>query len=474
MFFPKRMLTKSSGTKAFSAGFKGAVDSVTDQLQLPQTAARYGYNATCTTGALTETEGIEEFITESGKPLPVTARRVWYLETQTGGVYALYGKDGVLYSVNAETGEYSQTENAVFSAPPECVRYRLGDKDVLILSNSEDGLHIFDGETCRRIDGAPKISSMCVHYERLFGVTGKDGILWFSDDLDPTNWNVSLEEAGYIELADDRGKLLKVLSFGDCLYVFRENGISRVSAYARQTDFTVTQMFTASGRIYADTVAITGDRVMFLAQDGLYVFTSSGASKVYTLLKETISEDNRFAAAAYCRGSYVLAFRAEFPDRKDRDGGAGRNNALFIADVQSGEYFIMRGMDVCFVSALRNPSDSTVFCFRDYAETGTFGKRGLLFGESLFKCRRLPLTDLGQSYADKTILYAVLYTKYDIVFSVICDGVEKRYTVKGSPRARKVPLNVKGRLFSFGFETDSPLMEVSLPKIVYRTYSAEV
>ena len=94
---------------------------------------------------------------------------------------------------------------------------------------------------------APKISSMALHYERLFAtVDGEKNSVWFSDDLDPTNWSMSLDEAGFIELIDERGALLKVVSFLDYIYIFREYGISRLTAYGDQTSFSVSNLFVSS------------------------------------------------------------------------------------------------------------------------------------------------------------------------------------------------------------------------------------
>lgn len=71
------------------------------------------------------------------------------------------------------------------------------------------------------VEGAPKVVSMCLHYERLFAIVEGERVqLRFSDDLNPTNWTTSATEGGYIELLDERGPMNKVLSFGDYLYVF--------------------------------------------------------------------------------------------------------------------------------------------------------------------------------------------------------------------------------------------------------------
>ena len=99
--------------------------------------------------------------------------------------------------------------------------------------------------------------------------------LWFSDDLDPTNWNISLDEAGFVEMADENGALLKVLSFFNYVYVFRSYGITRFYATGEQSRFSLMHLFVSSDRIIGDTVCVCGARILFLTQRGLFDFDGS-------------------------------------------------------------------------------------------------------------------------------------------------------------------------------------------------------
>ena len=115
---------------------------------------------------------------------------------------------------------------------------------------------------------------MCVHGERLFLTDSSNhNSLWFSDDFDPTNWNVSLSEAGFIDMIGEKGRLLKVISFGGYIYVFRSYGITRVTAYGNQKSFSVADLFVSSGKIRGESITVCGDCVLFFASDGYTVST---------------------------------------------------------------------------------------------------------------------------------------------------------------------------------------------------------
>ena len=88
---------------------------------------------------------------------------------------------------------------------------------------------------------------MCLHYERLFAVVGGErNRLAFSANLEPTDWTEDLSSGGFIEMQDERGGLNRVISYNDYIYVFRDFGVARVSAYGDQTDFSVSQLFISS------------------------------------------------------------------------------------------------------------------------------------------------------------------------------------------------------------------------------------
>lgn len=196
-----------------------------------------------------------------------------------------------------------------FNSTPKALNYRLDGEDVIILVSKEDNMVVWDGvKTPEIVLDAPKIGSMDIHYERLFAVvSGGDGAeLRFSDDLDPTNWSESLSDAGTIELVDDRGRLLKVVSFNDYLYIFREYGITRLYANtAIQTNFYINHLYTSGGRILENTISLAGDHVFFMATDGFYVFDGASTRKVLDNFFPLIQFSGE-EMATYFNGNYYL------------------------------------------------------------------------------------------------------------------------------------------------------------------------
>lgn len=260
-------------------------------------------------------------------------------------IYVSPSFDFFYLDIMAETPSFVSL-GVTFTSSPVAINYRLDSEDVIIFCSPTDNMVVWDGvgEPEVVID-APKITSMCLHSERLFATTsGSSDEVWFSDDLDPTNWSVSLLDAGFIQLADERGGANKVISYNGYVYIFRDRGISRLSASGAQEDFYLSHLFVSSGEIYDKTVALCGDRIIFVASDGVYCFNGTDTIKILEDMGEIINPSSDSVAEFY-NGKYYLACHIDFDDEVYSDSDI-QNNALFEYDIASGEYMIYRGLCV--------------------------------------------------------------------------------------------------------------------------------
>ena len=88
----------------------------------------------------------------------------------------VYASDKDVYSYTI----YTRVPNAMklgleLNDIPMMANYHLDGKDCLIIATEKDGMYIWDGlSNVRKIDGAPEITSMCLHYERMFATSGGD------------------------------------------------------------------------------------------------------------------------------------------------------------------------------------------------------------------------------------------------------------------------------------------------------------
>ncbi len=378
---------------------------------------------------------------------------------------------------NQNNKSFNRVYSLAFSSLPVAVNYRLNGEDVIIFSSPTDNMVVWDGEnTAYSVLDAPKITSMALHYERLFAtVNGEKNAVWFSDDLDPTNWSVSLDEAGFIQMIDERGSLEKVVSFNDYLYIFREQGISRVTAYASQENFSVSHLFVSSSLIYKNTVCICGNRILFLAADGLYKFDGYDTVKILPALESRFSHGGGSAACAcYYNGKYYLSCRFKFETEEEMDKDTAGNNCLLEIDIDKMTFNIIRGVSISFLSGIVSDNFKGVLAVIDSDKTQTLtllDDSGSFFDEPLVKRWRSPFSDLGYPSSSKVVRQIALTTNYPLEVDIVSDKSRERVKLNGSESPQVFEVFVPGEKFRFDFLSKEADANVSNVEILIKVES---
>ena len=451
-------------------------DFKSDRSLLPFSTAKTFYNIDFSSGVLRKGYGVRQH-----ESVPIYAQRYW--------IYRLYSEEHNAYA-DQYIYQYSNGLIAWFDAfkhkeiyvsglpfkPLDIINYRVGSKDVLLLSCEGRKLLTWDGDVITEYENSPGISSMAVHYERLF-VTSRDERtkVYFSKNLDPTQWEISEDGGGFIELLDERGYLNKVVSFGNYLYIFRDHGISRVTAYGDQSEFSVVNMFVTAGRIFPSSITTCGNCIMFLASDGLYRFDGYNCVRTLTDIAPTILPDDN-CACAYFDGKYYLACRMAFADGKTvgcESAASHKTNALIVYDPQSGEYSISRGLDITFMNACSYNGEDYLMCCEG-GKGGVIERGAARFDEALPSYWESGVTEMNAPDKMK-YLTDVIFDNSDgdsadnVVLGVCADGVWYSLNVQ-SAALDSVRLNVSGRRFAFSLYTAGTRLNVTPLCVKYNMY----
>lgn len=499
MFYYKPLLKKKVGDyKITFSAFASGMNSEVDEGILPYKYAKCCYNYQISNGALKDGIGFEpltlptnyedlnnqrEILMEPNQEI----KKIWVfkyfdLDNNVPDYRLLfYTKDGTIkwtqlvanypYTFNIASVIYS-------SGVPNAVNYRLNGQDYMIFSSPTDGMWKYTpNKMAEKIENGPSIASMCLHYERMFAIieNAERNRLSFSENLDPTNFNPSLDEGGFIDMQDERGKLNKVVSFNDYIYVFRDFGVARVSAYGDQTAFSVSQLFVSSSKIYANSVCVCGDKIMLLARDGIYSFDGYSTTKlnlgIESLLKN-ISNEN--CSALYYNGKYYLACKLNFNDNEQigcesySDGYI--NNALIELDLKTGDINLTRGIDICSMLLIDDGNFSKVVACFNGEYKGVIGQMthdGKMFGVPLKKCWTTPKSNLGYPTQVKRIKEVFVKTKSPCQIGIQTENGTKIYNLNGANKTQRLKTNAYGEQIEVSFIscTNQPT-EISCPQII--------
>lgn len=376
-----------------------------------------------------------------------------------------YATDKYLYQCPLAGGTFTRITSVTFSSAPVGLMYNYNGKNVMIFSKPGGGICIYDGTRMKTVPEAPEITSMCLHYERLFVTTGgNDNSLWFSDDFDPTNWNVSLSEAGFIDMNDFRGDLIKVVSFGDYLYVFRTFGITRVSAYTDQRQFSASNLFVCSGKIFADSIIVCGDCMLFTATDGMYRFDGITTQRISDRFDKRFDYDYQYYKGIYFNGYAYIRINSMLDNvkyiqllrlnPKTLEATIIKGSVMSdMAVVDVDDNYKLYGLDQLFhcVCAL-NPSEHLVF--------GMPMKMIWENGDSDFGIPSL-----------KTLKKLTFYSKAAAKVTVTADGKPHVYNVSGSDEPTVLKPNVKGYKFRLRFDATAQNTRIASPKLTLEYYA---
>lgn len=494
MIYENKLLLKKSGIYKLSlSSFRNGINTETDENSLPYKYAKLAYNFSFKRGALQTGLGFDILkfprdydggVEREMKFLypPDQIKKIWlypfYYNPDKRNVYILMlSYDSAVYyaqvvSINPyfDNIDYDIT----FTSDPNALYYHLDGEDVMLVTSATDGLYVFHPTRSSYLNTtAPKMISMCRHYERIFAIEeGKRNKLLFSANLDPTNWNMEID-AGYIEIIDEQGALQRVLSFNDYVYIFKEYGIARLSAYGDQAEFSLSNLYVSSGKIYGNSVCACGDHIMFLARDGIYSFNGLSTNKLSVNIESLLQDiDNENCCSAYHKGKYYVGCRLDYNDGTQVgcesyvDGYV--NNTLIEFDLKTGEINLTRGVDLRHLCSVEYGFlNKLVAAFNNEhkSKLGQLTTDGKIFGSVLKKVWMSPNTNLGQPNKKKKVKSFSLITEHDCKVILKTDKESKEFDIEGKDSTSTIYPNITGEMFQFIIESDIEDANISVPEI---------
>ena len=430
------------------------------------------YNFSTRGGGLTDGDGIEE-LTLNGKTFPLPAgvypQKIYYypyIEPVTlnkKDKLLVYGSDGYIYLFEIyDDKERAKLSGATFSSPPSAVPYNYDDTDVLIISGEGEGTYILKNDVLTPVPDAPDVTSLCVQSERLI-VASPEGNskLWFSEDFNPENWNVSLTEAGYVELYDALGKIKRVVGFNGYAYVFKEYGIYRLYLAGAQSDFSVSCVLKSGSYIYGDSVTVCGDFITYMTDDGIYAFNGLSASKISGETDAFLrSGGDKSARGEYLDGNLYLLINAKIkgsvkPVIFKYDFYKKRSEILLLKPFNSICKILTAGGGIIALSA------------KNEKRLLKIGGKGLCLNENVEKFYKSGKLDFNILQKIKVLKKVKIYSEEEATLILSSEYGEKSFTLKSGLNELNAAL--KGETFTYIIKSDRKNSLILKPTF-YLTY----
>lgn len=291
-------------------------------------------------------------------------------------------------------------------------------------------------------------------YDKLFGIVeGKRDEILFSDNLDPSLWTT---DENKIVLKDELGSANKLMFFNGDLFVFRDFGITRISEFGVGKDIELFNVYSTKSKIYGKSVARTGDKIFFLARNGMYSFNGSKVQKVLPKLTKYLARfDNKNAVATFDGQNYILALRLNFFD--DRSVGCEEfedgftNNAVIVYNVFDEAVNVVRGVDIRSLLKISTGGTEKVFAtfFGEHkSKIAMIDLSASVFGKSLEKLWQSKDFDFGALDKVKNIRQIFASSENNSIVSLKTDLENQGFVVVGKTDTQKIRTFVKGQKIS--------------------------
>ena len=353
--------------------------------------------------------------------------------------------------------------------------YRIENTDCTLFFTKGGMLFLaaYQDKFCEEV---PPLISSVVHYDNFFGITNTNrNTLIYTKNLDLTKW--SDEENSTVEFLDNRGAFTKLVGFNDYVYLFRENGITKLSIYTNKDDFSFTHLYTSSSKIFENSVCVCGDKIFFVTRDGLYSFNGTSVNKVAVNLDKYFKNcDNTNCSSACLNGKYYFATKCHFDDGASIgcESASHVNNVLFEVDIETFDLNVLRGVDIRKLLAIDNPYMSKLCaCFYNNFKQhiGELDFSGKIFTGINQKSWQSFETDLEFRFKRKRVKEIILETLYDCQVEIKSDEETKTFSFSGSEKQQRLPVCVYGKVFQFSFKTNTECCKICKPMIVFDVIS---
>lgn len=379
----------------------------------------------------------------------------------------VYSSMGEFYFniIHSQSSDLTKVEGLVFNQIPKIATYRIDGVDSLILVSEEDGMYIWQYPFAfRKVENAPPIKSVCVYNDRLFATTfGEARDVLYSDDLDPTNFNIAVNEGGKLEMPEGYGRCNKVLTFQGDLFVVRDFDIVKVVDYDNGNNFSLTHLAVGNGRIFEDTLCVCGDKIIYLSTDGLYEFNGRDSHRIDIGINNfLIGVDNYDAVAGFANGSYYLGCRLDYGDVYEDEENQSEffiNNALVKINVDTYDVDILRGHDVIGLYVINDVLNCDICASirepNGHLSMGCITNDGLYYSTPTVKVCKSPFVDFEMPNKKKFLREITIETQQDISIEVVTEDSAKKYSIQGADYPQSIKTSVIGKQFAFNIISSS-------------------
>lgn len=218
------------------------------------------------------------------------------------------------------------------------------DGPVVIIRGLQNG-YMYDSGTVTFISSMPMLECMTQHYGRVFGIA--DNRVHYCKLLDPTDWSVSLDAGGYVDMPSSIGQCHTIISRGNYLYIVGNNGIAQLYAKSDATEFKLTVLTSNVTDMCSGTAVLCGDNIWWVSESGVYQLDGTDVELMVSLDDDVVYDYTSTKPSAYYQGKLIVPIAVQYPDynKVGCEQDTYTCNTLLVVDTHTCTYQLLRGID---------------------------------------------------------------------------------------------------------------------------------
>ena len=370
----------------------------------------------------------------------------------------ILGASSKVWVVKNDGASYSAVSHEHVILHDSYMEFELDGVSNTIMADSLGNLVSYDGNAFTTHAIGHNFAILCNHNMRAFACCQGENTLHFSDDFNPYNWQTSIDAGGYINLPAENGAITDIVSVNQSLIVVQERGISKVTAFTDQSEFTVKNI-NIENDIIGGSVVSAVDRVVYCSSMGLGLFDGY-ESRIYC--RELSSKlSGKTISGTYLDGKCYYNIYDNSPAKMSVE--------ILVVDVSTMKYHYISHESGDKIVGVRSGGDKCVLTYYgsdDYLDLAD-NRLCILADDTAPSSMiwRSGEIDFGKSGVYKVIKNIVFGGESKIAFRIICDGDGYSYTVG---EERRVLINLKGKEFQFELKPQGHKIKVPSPIIEYQ------
>lgn len=311
------------------------------------------------------------------------------------------------------------------------------------------------------------IYDICNYNNKMFVVLDEDGRnkILFGDDINPLNLLSSVPNMQSINVSPKTGKILKLLSYNDYLYVVCEYGIYRIVSYSSQKHLVLEDVYKGNSKIIENSIVIGGDNIIFADEKGIYIFNGNTVSKVDIKFSNFFEGKKKHnSVACFSDNKYYFATRLNYSDGIADNYSGTKNNCLIVYDIYSKEVEFCPDMCIKKIIPFQDGNSERVLAIagglsqrlRVIDKTGKYNMNS--YSKKIWESNKF---NLDKPYNKKIIRNFRIKTSEDVVVTIFTNDGNYEYNVAGSEQEQKIITNIQAQEFSFKVVsvTENPSIE---------------